>query len=175
MGRRLGSDRSSISCWVLECWQWRWDPRNVKPSRGSSLALMEMRTVCGFGFLLSRKRRDKEGKRGATGIYGCSLSWLRKCYYILCSAFFTIQNTHTKHIFIFFEHWKKLFKPWYQTHFFVLFTLKTRFSTILLNHSFYIFSNNNFWTLWPNGPLIYECLNFLFFLWLLTHHFVSSI
>ena len=20
-----GGDKSSISCWVLECWQWRWD------------------------------------------------------------------------------------------------------------------------------------------------------
>ena len=29
---------------------------------------MEMRIVHGFGFLLSEKIRDKEGKRGATGI-----------------------------------------------------------------------------------------------------------
>ena len=40
----------------------------MKPSRGSSEASMEMRTVRGFGFLLSGKIRDKEGKRGATGI-----------------------------------------------------------------------------------------------------------
>ena len=40
----------------------------VKPNHGSSEASMEMRTVRGFGFLLSRKKRDKEGKRGATRI-----------------------------------------------------------------------------------------------------------
>ena len=60
------------------------------------------RTVRGFGFLLSGKRRDKERKRGATGIYGCSLSWLKKCYFVLWSVFFIIQNTHTKHIFYIF-------------------------------------------------------------------------
>ena len=65
--------KSSISCWVLECWQWRWDPRNVKPSRGSFEASMEMRIVRGFGFLLSGKIRDKEGKREATRVW-CSLS-----------------------------------------------------------------------------------------------------
>ena len=40
----------------------------MKPSRGSSEASMEMRIVRGFGFLLSGKIRDKEGKRGATGV-----------------------------------------------------------------------------------------------------------
>ena len=55
----VGGDKISIRCWVLECWQWRWDPRNVKPSRGSSTTSLEMRTLRGFGFLLSGKRREK--------------------------------------------------------------------------------------------------------------------
>ena len=40
----------------------------MKPSRGSFEASMEMRTMRGFGFLLSGKIRDKEGKREATRV-----------------------------------------------------------------------------------------------------------
>ena len=55
----------------------------------------------GFGFLLSGKRRDKEG-REELGIYGCSLSWLKKYYFSMLVSFFYHSNTHTKHIFYIF-------------------------------------------------------------------------
>jgi len=43
-----------------------------------------------------------------------------------------ILNTY----FIFFEYWKMLFKSWYQTHFFVLFTLKIHFLTTFFKPQF---------------------------------------
>ena len=55
----------------------------------------------GFGFLLSGKRRDKEG-REELGIYGCSLSWLKKYYFSTLVSFFYHSNIHTKHIFYIF-------------------------------------------------------------------------
>ena len=66
----------------------------------------------GFGFLFSGKRRDKEGRK-VLGIYGCSLSWLKKYYFSTLVSFFNhSKHTYQTH-FIFFEHWKMLFKPWY--------------------------------------------------------------
>ena len=52
---------------------------------------------------------------------------LKNVYFVLWSTFFTILHTHTKHIFIFFEHWDMLFKLWYQTLFFCFINSKNTF------------------------------------------------
>ena len=46
-------------------------------------------------------------------------------------------NYDTKHFFFFYKHQKHVFQQYF------------------LNHSFHIFLNNNFWTLWPNRPQVF--------------------
>ena len=147
MGWWLGSDRSSISCWFLECWQWRWDPRNVKPNCGSSLASMEMKTVRGFGFLLSGKRRDKEGKRGLCigNIWMFSLLIKKMLFRTLVSFFYHSKHTYQTHI-LYFLNTEKCCLNHDTKHFFffVLFTLKTHFSTTLFKPQFSHFFKQQF-------------------------------
>ena len=50
----VGGDKSSISGSIFECWRWRWHTTTVKPSRGSSLASMEMRRR-GFSFFVEMR------------------------------------------------------------------------------------------------------------------------
>lgn len=76
----------------------------MKPNRRSSLASMEMRTVRGFGFLLSGKRRDKEGKRGATGIWMFCLLIKKILFRTLVSFFLSFKIHIPNSYFIFFEH-----------------------------------------------------------------------
>ena len=71
--------KSSIRCWVLECWRWKGDSRNVKPNRGSRV-YVDWDEECGFRFLLSEKRREKEGtnteEQQEYKMY--SFSWIKK-------------------------------------------------------------------------------------------------
>ena len=115
-------------------------PTNVKPSRGSSLASMEMRTCVGLAFSFSALRENwrlkrkgiKKKKRNKEGIK----NGLKNYYLIRCQLFLSNKTYIPNTYFTFFEHWKILFKLWYQTHFFVLFTLKTYCSTTLFKPQF---------------------------------------
>ena len=92
----------------------------------------------GFAFWVSALRkhwreRDKNGKKWDKE--GIKMG-LQICYLIRVSFFLSNKTYIPNTYFIFFEHWKTLFKLWYQTHFFVLLTLKTRCSTTLFKPQF---------------------------------------
>ena len=68
------------------------------------------------------------------------LSWLKKFYFVFCSAFFTKLNTRTKHIFFMFFNNEICYLNYDIKHIFFLQTSKTRFSTILFKPQFsYLF------------------------------------
>ena len=121
MGRRQQKLDSFLGLGVL---RWRGDSRSVKPSCGSR-GYVNGVEECGFHFLLSKKRREKEWtnteEQREYKMY--SLSWIKKLIFHTGVSFFLKSNTHipntilcflnietcylnhdTKHILLIYKH-----------------------------------------------------------------------
>ena len=96
------------------------------------------------------------------------LSWLKKFYFVFCSAFFTKLNTRTKHIFFMFFNNEICYLNYDIKHFFFFYKHRKHvFQQYFLNHSFHIFLNNNFWNTYIINcvPLKYSFIFFSLFLY----------
>ena len=79
-----------------------------------------------------RIKKEREEQREYDVLYPD----LKNIYFILWSAFFTIQHTHTKHIFYIFEHWNSYLNHDTKHFFFFFFVLKTHISITLFKPQF---------------------------------------